>query len=289
MRSTPTLALSALALSALAPIAAARTTVAEAQVSLKKHASDAEDDLENCMKQAFTKLKQAVKAIEDAVDQAEMSALEAVEAANAAASHYSTHLDEHANFVSAELCGKATALITELGKAPAGFLVGDCGTYDHFMSAVEATLADFAMKGTKRLKKLLKKLKPLIDAGGSVKISIGVQIVVTPPPMPAPGPVAPAPKELKITSASSAHDSKVANDGKLSIRGQAPAGGTVDVRIQGPGGIDITKTVPVNGDCEFQAGFPSAPGEGGDGNLPEGNYKVTVTAGNQTTVKWHGV
>lgn len=268
--------------------AIAGSPVKQAKKALKKKIEQAEDDHDDCLDHAYDVYREALKAIEQAVEDAELSALQAVEAANEATAAYATDLDLHSTWVMADVCSTATSLTAELGFSPSGFLVNDCGAYDAFLADIAKRQAKFGKKGLKKLKKLLEMLEEVLgDAGVEVRINVHLFVLVPPPP--APGPVAPPPPPLKFKSVSSAHDASVANDGKLSVRGQGPKNGTVTVRIDGPNGTTVTKNVPTDADGCFQVGFPSAPGDGNPGNLPEGNYKVTLTSGNQTASQFHGV
>lgn len=260
----------------------------QAQNALKQKIEDAEDDLDDCYGHALDVYRDALKAIESAVNDAELTALQAVEMANEASANFATDLDSHATYVMSDVCVTATGLVNDLGFAPTGFLVNDCGAFDGFIAGVGKAQAKFGKKGLKKLKALLAKLEKLMKKSG-VKVQVNVHIFVLVPPPPAPGPVAPAPTPLKFKSVSSAHDSNLANDGKLSVRGQGPKNGVVSVNITGPNGTNITKNVPTDANGCFQAGFPSVPGDGNPGTLPEGNYKITLTSGTQTASQFHGV
>lgn len=270
------------------PEARAGSPVKQAQKLLDKKIDQAEDDLDDCYDHAFDTFLQSLKEIDEASKQAKLSELEAVEALNAAAATYATDLDSHANFVLSDVCATATSLAAELGSFPTGFLVNDCGAFDAFLATVDKEHAKFGKKALKKLKALLKKLMERAAENG-VQIEVNVHVFVLVPPAPAPGPVAPPPPPLKFKSVSSAHDASLTNDGKLSVRGQGPANGTVTVNIQGPNGTNVTKMVPTDADGCFQVGFPATPGDGLPGNLPEGNYKITLTSGDQTVSKFHGV
>ena len=267
----------------------ANPAVKQAQSKLEKQIDKSEDDLDHCLDHAYDEFKAELKSIENAIDDAEITANQAIELANASAAHFSTNLDQHANWVMADVNVVATTLVNQLGFAPKGFLVNDCGAIDKFMAKVAKRHAKFGAKGLKKLKDFLADLKKALKQQNGVKVDVNIHVFVLVPPAPAPGPVAPAPPALKFKSVSSAHDSKKQNDGKMSVRGSGPKNGTVQVNIQGPNGTNITKNVPTDADGCFSVGFPSMPGDGNPGNLPEGNYRVTISSGGQSTSQFHGV
>lgn len=269
----------------------ADTPEREAQRAFRQASRELEQSAEDCFKDAFTELKARLSEIRQAVVSGELSPLMAIEEANAAAASYAVHLDGHAEYVSNALRQIGSSLLSELGSVPNGFRAGDCGTWDQFLGAIQDMYAGFGAKGAKKLKKLAKRLKQIVDAGGEVRIDINVRIVIVlPPPVAPPGPVLPPPPQPpRFKSISSAHDSNIANDGKMSIRGCGPRNGVVTVNIRGPNGVNITRNVPTDANGNFNVGFPSLPGDGNPGNLPEGNYQVTLTSNGQTASQFHGV
>jgi hypothetical protein len=262
----------------------------EAQRAFKQARRVAERDARDCFKIALREFKNRLREIRSAVESGELSAAQALAETSAAAAWYAAHLDLHSAYVSAALSATGTALLGELDSVPFGFRAGDGGTWDQFVNTLNGLYLAFGQKGAGKLEQLVDLLREFLNGGGEIQLEITIRIVIVLPPLPAPpGPVPPPPPGVKITSLSSAHDSRINNDGKLSVRGTGPRNGVVQVNIQGPNGVNITQNVPTDGDGNFQAGFPSLPGDGNPGNLPEGNYQVTVSSGGQSASQFHGV
>lgn len=256
-------------------------------VAIAQQLGKSKKELENCFKTALKQLKAELKLIKADLKAGTITQAQAQILLAQAAATFSNHIDSHVLFVMTNFLTKANELLqTTGGTFPMGFLAGDCGAFDKLQAAIAAKAQSFLMKAQKDVWSLAK----TIGNGAQVKITVNVQIAITLPPVQAPGNPNVEPKKLKITSASSAHDAAIANDGKLSIRGLAPTpGGTATVTARGPNGEIITQMVPVGADCSFEAHFPSAPGQAPAGNLAEGNWRVDVTAGGQTVTKFHGV
>lgn len=290
-KSTLLLSVTLLATVGLAPESKADSPAKQAQRLFKRAKKDADDNLRECFQIALADFRGELKEVKNAVQGGSMTPMQGVESANQAAGTFAMHMDEHHQYVTNELCGYGTALVNQLGQTPNGFRAGDCGTWDQFVHGAEDLYRAFGDKGMAKLKKLLNAIEKIANAGGQVKIDINIKIgIVLPPPAPAPGPVAPpAPPKPTFKSVSSAHDSNKDNDGKISVRGTGPKNGMVSVNIQGPNGTNITKNVPTDADGCFKVGFPSLPGDFNPGNLPEGNYKVTITSGADSVSQMHGV
>ena len=270
--------------------AQAASPAKQAQRAFKEARRVAEEDAKECFRIALREFRQKLRDVGSAVRSGEMSAGQAIQEANAAAAWYSMHLDEHSNYVSTALAAAGTALLSDLDSVPTGFKAGDCGTWDQFVATQNDLYSQFGKKGASKLKNLVDLLREILNAGGEIQIDVTVRIIIVLPAPPAPpGPVPPVVPPVKIKSISSAHDSSIDGDGKMSVRGSGPKNGVVQVNIQGPNGVNITQNVPTDGDGCFHVGFPSLPGDGNPGNLPEGNYRVTVSSGGQTTSQFHGV
>ncbi|MFH0947144.1 MAG: hypothetical protein V2A76_18305 [Planctomycetota bacterium] len=269
----------------------AMTPEQEAQRAFREASEQLEQSARDCFKETFRELKARLREIRQDVASGELCPLLAIRETNAAAAAFARQMNQHAEELSCALSTVGSLLLSELGSVPCGFLEGDGGTWDQFLRTMRSLYAECGARGDKKIRRLAQWLRGFLGAGGGVHVDITIRVVIVlPPPVAPPGPVPPPPPQPpRFTSISSAHDAEIANDGKMSVRGTGPRNGVVTVNIRGPNGVNITRDVPTDGDGNFQVGFPSLPGDGNPGNLPEGNYRVTLTSNGQTASQFHGV
>jgi hypothetical protein len=175
------------------------------------------------------------------------------------------------NVVNAAIESDGAALLAQTTGHPSDFLIGDCGVIDEAREGVLKELLKFRDKLEKKLKKIAKTLgKNGYEFGSTVAPPEAGSAAPNPDDAGAP---VPAIRPLKVDSTAGTSSAGEQGDGSLAVGGSADSSnGTVTVVINGPTGATATVAgiAVVNG--RWSAAFTA-------GDLPEGNYRITVSQG----------
>ncbi|HTE06998.1 MAG TPA: hypothetical protein VK824_12470 [Planctomycetota bacterium] len=170
----------------------------------------------------------------------------------------------------------ASAELATIVAFPNAFVVGDGGLVD---IAVHKA-ADLRVKSTVKNFSKLKALVALLDKSSHYDIVVDRRGQAVPPVVPTdsgtPADAAFVPLRVDLLVAGS--DRSVNADGRVCLAGTADTanGATVDVAITRAGDAPVTATVTVDAQTgRWSVSFPAT----GAGDLPEGNYAVTITQG----------
>lgn len=279
------LRISAAVLLVLTSLAPASRADDSGQAAAAKILKDAEKKLDECFDHALDELKGRLAEIKIQIIAGDLDVNQAFDALNKALSKFTVSLNQHQLYVTFEVQQKLSALAQQPNAPKDLLLVGAGGAFDQWLEIVKKKRESAYNKGVKRSAKLAKFLGEF-DQG---KLELKIQPIPSDAPAEAPGNPKPPTTPLSITGIGSAHAHAVKNDGKLFVSGIAPNPfAPVTVKIHGPNGETISKTVTSNGDGTFDASFPNAPGAGA-GNLAEGNWRIEASSNGQCDEAVHGI
>ncbi len=170
----------------------------------------------------------------------------------------------------------ASAQLADLIAFPNAFVVGDGGLIDGAVHKAAALRSKSTVRNFKKLKVFIAQLEKVllydivVDRRGQVLEPVTPSETVTP----ADAPFVP----LRIDLLVAGSDRTVSDDGRVCLAGTADVNnaGTVDVSITLPGGTPVSAPASVDSQTgRWSVCFPAS----GAGDLPEGNYSVTITQG----------